>query len=82
MYVGFTTGWIGLWIVFGHANPVATGIVAAVATGVHLFVVLYDGPILQKAFGTEYEEYRRNRRWWARACGGQGVTHRIPLQIA
>lgn len=22
MYVGFAAGWIGLWIVFGHPNPV------------------------------------------------------------
>ena len=22
-YLGFATGWIGLWVVFGHANPVA-----------------------------------------------------------
>jgi protein-S-isoprenylcysteine O-methyltransferase Ste14 len=23
MYLGFAIGWIGLWVVFGHANPVA-----------------------------------------------------------
>ena len=33
MYVGFAIGWIGLWIVFGRPNPVAIGIVAAVAIG-------------------------------------------------
>src|SRR6202158_5549321 len=39
MYVGFAVGWIGLWIVFGRADPVVIGAVLAVAVGVHLFVV-------------------------------------------
>jgi protein-S-isoprenylcysteine O-methyltransferase Ste14 len=30
MYVGFAAGWIGLWVAFGHANPVAIAAVAAV----------------------------------------------------
>src|SRR6266704_4967472 len=34
MYVGFATGWIGRWIVFGHANPTVIAVVAAVALGV------------------------------------------------
>ena len=38
MYLGFAVGWIGLWVVFGNANPVAIAAVAAVAVGVHLFV--------------------------------------------
>ena len=40
MYVGFAAGWIGLWIVFGHADLVAIAVVAAVAVGVHLFVLI------------------------------------------
>src|ERR1700687_5456239 len=39
MYLGFAAGWIGLWIVFGRADPVVIGAVLAVAVGVHLFVV-------------------------------------------
>lgn len=70
MYVGFAAGWIGLWIIFGHANFKLIAAVAAVALGVHLFVVLYEEPILQGKFGAEYEEYRRNvRRWWPRLTG-------------
>ena len=42
MYVGFAVGWIGLWIVFAHANPVAIASAAAVALGIHLFVVFYE----------------------------------------
>jgi hypothetical protein len=51
MYLGFAVGWIGLWVVFGHANPRVITAVAAVALGVHLFVVFYEEPTLRKKFG-------------------------------
>jgi protein-S-isoprenylcysteine O-methyltransferase Ste14 len=67
MYVGFAFGWIGLWVVFGHPDPRLIAAVAAVALGVHLFVLFYEEPTLRKKFGAEYEEYCRNvRRWWPR----------------
>jgi len=67
MYVGFAAGWIGLWVVFGHANLGLIAAVAAVALGVHLFVVFYEEPTLRGKFGKDYEEYRRHvRRWWPR----------------
>ena len=67
MYLGFACGWIGLWIVFGHANPTLIVAVLAVALGVHLFVVFYEEPTLRKKFGADYEEYCRNvNRWWPR----------------
>src|SRR5208283_5464092 len=67
MYVGFAAGWIGLWVIFGHPDPVAIAVVAAVAAGIHLFVILYEEPTLRKKFGAQYEEYRGNvRRWWPR----------------
>ena len=70
MYVGFAAGWIGLWIVFGHANLPAIAAVAAVALGVHLFVILYGEPTLRCKFGAEYEAYCRNvSRWWPRLKG-------------
>jgi protein-S-isoprenylcysteine O-methyltransferase Ste14 len=70
MYVGFAAGWIGLWVIFGHPNPVAIGTVAAVALGVHLFVVFYEEPTLRGKFGPAYEEYRHNVRcWWPRLRG-------------
>lgn len=70
MYVGFTAGWIGLWVVFGHADPVLIAVVATVALGVHLFVVFYEEPTLRKKFDGDYEEYCRNvRRWWPRWRG-------------
>jgi protein-S-isoprenylcysteine O-methyltransferase Ste14 len=65
MYVGFAMSWIGLWIVFGHANPAAIAAVAAVALAVHLFVVFYEEPTLRQKFGADYEAYCRNvNRWW------------------
>jgi protein-S-isoprenylcysteine O-methyltransferase Ste14 len=67
MYVGFAVGWIGLWIVFGHANPRLIAAVAGVALAAHLFVLFYEEPTLRKKFGTDYEQYCRNvRRWWPR----------------
>ena len=70
MYVGFAVGWIGLWIVFGHANPAAIIVALAVALGVHLFVVFYEEPTLRKKFGDDYIEYCRNvSRWWPRLQG-------------
>jgi protein-S-isoprenylcysteine O-methyltransferase Ste14 len=70
MYLGFAVGWIGLWVVFGHANAVAIAAAATVALGLHLFVTLYEEPTLHNKFGKDYEEYCRNvRRWWPRAQG-------------
>ncbi|HKD01487.1 MAG TPA: isoprenylcysteine carboxylmethyltransferase family protein [Terriglobales bacterium] len=70
MYLGFAAGWIGLWVVFGHPNPALIAAVAAVATGVHLFVLFYEEPTLRKKFGADYEEYCRNvDRWWPRWRG-------------
>jgi protein-S-isoprenylcysteine O-methyltransferase Ste14 len=67
MYVGFAAGWIGLWIVFGHANAVLLGVVLCVALGVHLFVLFYEEPTLRGKFGDDYELYCRHvRRWWPR----------------
>src|SRR5438132_10672305 len=70
MYVGFAAGWIGLWVVFGHANPALITAVAAVALAVHLFVVFYEAPTLRKKFGADYDEYCRDvNRWWPRVRG-------------
>jgi protein-S-isoprenylcysteine O-methyltransferase Ste14 len=62
MYVGFITGWVGLWVVFGRANAAALigALVAVVA--VALFVQLYEEPTLRRLFGAQYEEYCRNVR--------------------
>ncbi len=64
MYVGFAAGWIGLWVVFGHANLEAILVVALVALCVHLFVMLYEEPTLRSKFGDDYREYCRNVPRW------------------
>ena len=70
MYLGFAAGWIGLWVIFGHANPVMIAAVTAVAFAVHLFVVFYEEPTLRGKFGSDYEAYCRNvGRWWPRLGG-------------
>jgi protein-S-isoprenylcysteine O-methyltransferase Ste14 len=70
MYVGFAVGWIGLWVVFGHATLLAIAAVAGVALSVHLFVLFYEEPTLRHKFGIEYEAYCRNvRRCWPRLTG-------------
>jgi protein-S-isoprenylcysteine O-methyltransferase Ste14 len=70
MYLGFAVGWIGLWVIFGHANPIVIAGVAAVALATHLFVLSYEEPALRAKFGADYELYCRNvDRWWLRVRG-------------
>lgn len=70
MYLGFATGWIGLWIMFGHANVGLIAAVVVVALGVELFVLFYEEPTLRGKFGADYELYCRNvRRWRPRLLG-------------
>jgi protein-S-isoprenylcysteine O-methyltransferase Ste14 len=69
MYVGFITGWVGLWFVFGwtntgRANTVAIIVACGAVLGVELFVRLYEEPHLRSIFGADYEEYCRNVRRW------------------
>ncbi len=70
IYVGGAAGWLGLWIVLGHANWTGAVIAVAAMLGVYLFVVFYEEPTLRKKFGADYEEYCRNvRRWCPRVRG-------------
>ena len=73
MYLGFLTGWAGLWVVFGRASAEAIIVAVMAVVGVDLFVRLYEEPHLRSVFGAEYEEYCRNvRRWLPRLHGGSG----------
>jgi len=64
MYVGFFVGWIGLWIVFGRANPAAILVACLVVLGTALFVQLYEEPTLRRKFGPSYGDYCRNVPRW------------------
>jgi len=67
MYLGFFTGWAGLWIVFGKASAMAIVVTCGLMLGTVLFVLLYEEPKLRALFGGEYAEYCRNvRRWMPR----------------
>ena len=64
MYLGFFTGWTGLWMVFGRASKTALEVAAIAVIAVTLFVWLYEEPTLRRMFGAEYEEYCRNVPRW------------------
>lgn len=64
MYLGFITGWIGLWVVFGRANLTTLVIALTVGIGVSAFVVLYEEPTLRSKFGAAYDEYCANVPRW------------------
>jgi protein-S-isoprenylcysteine O-methyltransferase Ste14 len=64
MYVGFFTGWAGLWIIFGQVAKVAVAVTAIGVIGVALFVVFYEEPTLRGKFGADYEEYCHNVHRW------------------
>jgi len=72
MYLGFFTGWIGLWVVFGRANAVAISIAASVILAINLFIRCYEEPTLRRMFGEEYMDYCRHvRRWLPRVHAWQ-----------
>lgn len=64
MYLGFFTGWIGLWVVFGRANSAAFAVAVVGAAAVALFVRLYEEPVLRKKFGADYEAFCKNVPRW------------------
>ncbi|HTQ62852.1 MAG TPA: isoprenylcysteine carboxylmethyltransferase family protein [Candidatus Solibacter sp.] len=64
MYLGFFTGWFGLWVVFGRANRAALTIAIVAVLLIDLFVRLYEEPILRKKFGADYVAYCRNVPRW------------------
>jgi protein-S-isoprenylcysteine O-methyltransferase Ste14 len=67
MYVGFFTGWIGLWVIFGRANAAAILIALLVILAVNLFVRFYEEPTLRRLFASDYDTYCRNvPRWFPR----------------
>src|SRR5215813_7650249 len=53
MYLGFLTGWVGLWIIFGHANFAALIVACVAILFVALFVRFYEEPHLRKLFGSD-----------------------------
>lgn len=64
MYVGFGLGWLGLWVLLGHATWEAVASAALTAAAVGMFVKFYEEPTLRRKFGREYQVYCQNVRRW------------------
>ncbi|MGO8984672.1 MAG: methyltransferase family protein [Terriglobales bacterium] len=78
MYLGFITGWVGLWVVFGQASLTAVSVACVAVLGVVLFVHFYEEPHLRKIFGPEYEEYCRHvPRWVPRTHEWKNAERRL-----
>jgi protein-S-isoprenylcysteine O-methyltransferase Ste14 len=68
MYVANVAMILGSGAVFGVWELVAWAAVVLVAF--HLFVVIYEEPTLERIFGEDYEDYRRDvGRWVPRRLG-------------
>jgi protein-S-isoprenylcysteine O-methyltransferase Ste14 len=64
MYLGFFTGWAGLWVLFGRGSRPALEITGAAIAAVALFAYFYEEPTLRGKFGADYEEYCRHVPRW------------------
>jgi protein-S-isoprenylcysteine O-methyltransferase Ste14 len=65
MYIAVAALVFGQGLLFGNVQVLKYGL--AVVVGFHLFVLLYEEPVLRSKFGNEYEVYCKNvRRWWPR----------------
>ena len=65
MYIGAGLALIGVAIFYG-SWPLL-GYAALFFLVSHLFVLLYEEPVLRRTFGEDYEAYCRHiRRWWPR----------------
>lgn len=64
MYLGFYTGWAGLWVIFGRISKMGIEAAAIGVLAVVLFVLFYEEPALRRKFGADYEEYCRHVPRW------------------
>ena len=62
MYVAVVSLILGQGLFFGSVRVLEYGI--AVWVGFHLFVLLYEEPILRKSYGFEYEDFCANVPRW------------------
>jgi protein-S-isoprenylcysteine O-methyltransferase Ste14 len=65
MYLGAAAAVLGAALYY-ESLPLV-GFVAVFLLAMHVFVRVYEEPVLRRSFGHDYEEYcRRVRRWWPR----------------
>jgi protein-S-isoprenylcysteine O-methyltransferase Ste14 len=62
MYAAVVSLILGQGLVFGDVRVLEYGI--AVWTAFHLFVLIYEEPILRRTFGFEYEDFCTNVSRW------------------
>ena len=62
MYVAVGSLVLGQALLFGSAAVLVYGVVVWLA--VHAFVIGYEEPTLSRAYGEQYDRYRRNVRRW------------------
>ena len=68
MYVAVSSLVFGQGLLFGSVQVLEYGL--AVVVGFHLWVLVYEEPVLREKFGSEYDNYCKNvRRWWPRVKG-------------
>ena len=74
MYVAVTSLIFGQGLLFGHADVLAYGLVLWL--GFHIFVLVYEEPVLRDNFGDAYKEFCANvRRWWPRLRPWRGTRN-------
>jgi protein-S-isoprenylcysteine O-methyltransferase Ste14 len=70
MYVAVTAVILGQGLLFGDVRVLEYGVLVWLAF--HVFVVLYEEPVLRRSFGTEYEAFCANvARWVPRLSAWQ-----------
>ena len=62
MYLAVAAVILGQGFLFGDVRVLEYGVLVGIAF--HLFVLLYEEPILRGSFGAEYENYCANVRRW------------------
>jgi protein-S-isoprenylcysteine O-methyltransferase Ste14 len=62
MYVAVSSLVFGQGLLFGNVQVLKYGV--AVVVGFHLFVLLYEEPVLREKFGSEYDDYCKHVRRW------------------
>jgi protein-S-isoprenylcysteine O-methyltransferase Ste14 len=74
MYVAVVGVILGQGLLFGDLRVLEYGVFVWLAF--HLFVVLYEEPVLRRNFGAEYETFCANvARWIPRLSAWQGGEH-------
>lgn len=62
MYIGFAMSVIGIWLLLGSLSPIIAAVIFLAI--LDRYYIRFEEAVLQKAFGTEYLEYKRQVRRW------------------